>query len=190
MRRTSDLCIAVVGMNGVGKSSFGKSLASQLGMKRIDTDTEFRKLHGKEQEYIDVHGWSSFRKAEENIVDKSLLPNHVVVLGGGAVESLAIRSSLKEKAIVIWIQAGKKRVHRQLKEANVTRPEFSKGITKATVQHLLDRRTPLYQEIAAVVLSPHLRFNQRVPTAVGLLKKFVPGERNSDSSPQHEERSE
>lgn len=171
--RASQVCIAIVGMNGIGKSNFGKRLASRLGMKRIDTDLEFRKTHGTEQQYIDTHGWDAFRNAEAEIVCRSLLPGHVVILGGGAVESPAVRAALKEHAKVLWIQAGHKRTHKNLKAANLERPEFKDGMTHAAVKTLLQTRNPHYQEVADVSLPPHVRYRDQVETAAGLLQRFI-----------------
>jgi shikimate kinase len=173
---TSDLtnrCIAVVGMNGVGKSNFGRSLASKLGMKRIDTDTEFRKSHGNEHGYIDANGWDAFRKTEEEIVLHSLLPGHVVVLGGGAIESEAVRAALKERAIVLWLQGEKKKTHAHLRAAKLPRPEFKEGLTHESVQALMERRTPLYESVADVALFPHHRYNEQVQVSIRLLRNFV-----------------
>jgi shikimate kinase len=167
-----DRCIAIVGMNGVGKSSFGRGLASALRLPRIDTDAAFRLKHGIQQAYIDVHGWEAFRKAEEDIVIRSLLPGHVVVLGGGAIESERIRSALAEKAVVLWIQGGRKGVHKNLRKAKVTRPEFADALTHASVKTMLDQRNPLYEDVADVALYPHLHFRDRVPMAVDLLRQF------------------
>lgn len=169
----TDSCIAIVGMNGVGKSQFGKTLASKLKMKRIDTDTEFRKLHGKEETFIEQHGWDAFRKAEEQIILRSILPNHVVILGGGGVETPAVRSALKDKALVLWMQAGHKRVQKHLKHAKLARPEFKAGITAESVKQILQKRNPLYEDIATITLPGHLRFSERVPKAIELLEKAV-----------------
>ncbi|MDD4319279.1 MAG: shikimate kinase [Candidatus Peribacteraceae bacterium] len=163
-------------MNGVGKSNFGRSLASKLQMKRIDTDVEFRKRHGKEEGYIRLHGWAAFRKMEEEIVFRSLLPGHVVILGGGSVESPDVRKALREKATVLWLQAGRKRVQKHLKAAKVQRPEFAKGLMSATVKVLLQERTPLYGEVAHFAIQPRVRFSEQIPVALGFLRtKQFPG---------------
>src|SRR5436190_1957416 len=129
MEFPSDRCIAIVGMNGAGKSNFGKRLASALRWKRIDTDIVFRKLHGKEQDFIAEKGIDAFHSLEEKIICNSLLPGHVVVLSGGAIESEAVRSALKERAITLWLQSGHKRTHKHLTAAKVERHEFKEGVT-------------------------------------------------------------
>ncbi len=169
--RLGQRCIAIVGMNGIGKSRFGKRLATALGLEFVDTDLAFRERHGEEQPFIDAHGWPAFRLAEEEIVVPSLSPGRVVALGGGAVESPTVRESLKGKALVLWIQAGRKRAHRNLRRARLARPEFADGLTSRAVQDLLARRTPLYEEVADIVLYPHLRYEEQLPMTITLLRR-------------------
>lgn len=171
-QKSASSCIAIVGMNGIGKSNLGKRIAAKLQKKRIDTDIVFRKKYGKEPAYIQAHGWEAFRKKEEEIVCASLLPDHIVILGGGAVESPAVRAALKEKAIVLWIQAEHKKVHKHLNEAKVTRPEFQGDITEEAVGELLDARNPLYEEVADIRLFPSIAFRDQVRVAIDLLRKY------------------
>lgn len=167
-----DRCIAVVGMNGVGKSHFGKNLAAKLQRKCIDIDREFEKTHGDIHRFIESHGWEAFRKAEQELVPTWLEPAYVVVLGGGAIESPEVRRLLKEHAVVIWIQAGKKHVQRNLRVAKVERPEFKGRDMPAAVEELLRSRTPLYQEVADIPLFPYLRYSQQVSMALQLLERM------------------
>jgi shikimate kinase len=166
-------CIAIVGMNGIGKSHLGKGIASKLGMKRIDTDIEFRKLHGDEHACIDAHGWDFFRYKEAEIVCRSLKPDHVVVLGGGAIESDAVRATLREHAIVVWMQGEHNRTRKNLKISKRTRPELKGKITRDNVKSLLAKRNPLYEEVADVVLYPHTRYKDHVQAVIGLLNRFI-----------------
>jgi len=168
---SSRRCIAVVGMNASGKSRFGRKLAEALGMPLIDTDDAFEHLHGNIHVFIDRHGWDAFRSVEEEVVEASLLPGHVVVLGGGAVESPVVRKALKQRARVLWIQAGHKRIQRNLEAARVRRPEFKHGHHRGAVKSLAEARHPLYAEVADIALYPHLRFSEQVPMALKLLGK-------------------
>ncbi len=165
-------CVAIVGMNGVGKTSFGKRLASTLGMKRIDTDQLFEKTHGNTHDYIAKNGWETYRVAEEKIVLQALRPNHVVTLSGGAVESPSIRAALKDRAVVIWIQAGPKRIHKHLERAKVARPEFADGLHHDAVKTMVEARNPHYEDVADIVLFPSTSYAQQLPVALRELEKF------------------
>lgn len=177
-----DRCIAIVGMNGIGKSRFGARLAFALGLTFVDSDLAFREKHGAERSYIDTHGWPAFRAAEEAIVIPSLVSGRVVVLGGGAVESAAIRVALKKKALVLWIQAGKKRAHRNLQRARLARPEFASGLTSDAVQNLIVRRTPFYEEAADILLYPHVRYEDQLSMTLTLLSRHIASRRRNASA--------
>lgn len=159
-------------MNAVGKTNFGRKLAAKLGLRCIDTDAAFRKLHGKEAEYIARHGWGQFREAEAKIVLSSLLPGKVVVVAGGAVEAPAVRTALKAKAAVIWIQAHPKKVGRHIRAAKRPRPEFAGGVPEEVAKKLLEERTPHYEEIADIRIHPGVPFQQFLPIAIAELLKF------------------
>ena len=169
-------CIAVVGMNGVGKSHFGRRLAARLGMRRVDTDVELRRRQGDEHAFIEAHGWEAFRKGEEATVLDCLRPGAVVVLSGGAVESPAVRAALKKRAVTLWLHAGFHRVHKHLKAARRERPEFKGGVEEKAAREVLARRTPLYRGCADVVVHEHVPFRRQVTVAVELLSAAL-GER-------------
>jgi lipoprotein signal peptidase len=170
------VCIAVVGMNGVGKSNFSKKLASELAFKRIDTDTVFRETYSNEPDFIEKHGWEEYRKRERDIVLAALKPGFVVVLGGGAIESQEVRQALKKKAKVLWLQAGAERVAKHLAEAKRQRPEFSPALQTKSVEQLLEARNPLYREVADVTLFEHVPFRRQIQVACGLLKAKKKGD--------------
>jgi len=165
-------CIAIIGMNAVGKSSFGKRLASKLHLVRIDTDAVFKKQHGDQQQHIRQHGWEAFRAQEEEIVLASFRPGHVVVLGGGAVESKAVRCALKEKIAVIWLKASAPYVEKYIKAAKRPRPEFAKGTPKEVAKELLAKRDPHYQDIADIIIHEHIPFQQYLPFAIAEVNKY------------------
>ncbi len=165
-------CIAVVGMNGAGKTTFGKRLAGKLGMKRFDTDRAFEEKHGDHHQFIGKHGWDRYRSEEERIVLDALMPGFVVILSGGAIESSAVRSALKEHAIVIWLQAGSKRIHKHLQRAKVARPEFAAGLHRGKVDELTEARNPHYEDVADIAVAPSVPFSGQIPFALKELEKL------------------
>jgi len=167
-------CVAIVGMNATGKSNFGKSLASKLSLNRIDSDSEFRKKYGDIKKYIDENGFDSYRALEEKIIVESLRLGNVVVLSGGSIESEKIRSALKH-ASVIWIQAGKKRVVRNIKEAKSPRYEFSEGSPDEVAKSLIEKRNDLYKEVSDIVIREGTPYSKYCSTAIAELKKYYSG---------------
>ncbi|NOS66931.1 MAG: hypothetical protein HOO67_01000 [Candidatus Peribacteraceae bacterium] len=165
-------CIAVIGMNGAGKTVFGKRLAAKIGWKRADTDRVVKEKHGDHHEFIGEHGWEKFRTEEERIVLDSLKPGYVVILSGGAIESPIVRSTLKDRAVVLWLQADHRRIHRHLTKAKVSRPEFADGLHPSKVKDMLETRDPLYKAAANIVLPASVPFARQVPVAMIELQKY------------------
>lgn len=165
-------CVAIVGMNATGKSRFGRTLASKLHMRRCDIDTAFVQQYGAIQDCIEREGHNAYRKYEEDLVLHSLKPGFVLVLSGGAIESEAVRLALKQKAAVIWIRAGKKRVMRNIRNAKRERHEFAGKDTEQTAADLLEQRDPLYQEVANIIIAESVRYSHYIPVAIAELGKF------------------
>jgi len=167
----SSWCVAIVGMNATGKSNFGKSLASKLSLNRIDSDSEFRKKYGDIKKYIDENGFDSYRALEEEIVIESLHPGNIVVLSGGSIESEKVRIAL-EDVCVIWMQAGDKRVLRNIKEAEKARHEFSEGAPEEVAKSLLRSRNPLYEKVANIIIREKTPYSKYRSIALAELKKY------------------
>ncbi|MBI3618773.1 3-phosphoshikimate 1-carboxyvinyltransferase [Candidatus Peregrinibacteria bacterium] len=150
--------IAIIGMRGVGKSTFGKKLASSLRLKHIDTDSVFERKHGSIRSYFQRKRLVEFRREEERIVAECLKPHCVVSLGGGAIESPATRKILKERAVVISLQARSSSILQRLKRDR--RPPLTPLPLVKEVPLIMKRRRPLEESVAHISLrEPHdLRF--------------------------------
>lgn len=160
-------------MNATGKSTFGKRLSAKLNLKRIDTDTECTKQVGDIRNFIEAQGLKAFRKLEEEVIASALLPGNLVVLSGGAIETPAVRTVLQSQAVVIWIQAGKARVVRNITMAKKARHEFAHGAPQKVAAALLKKRTPLYESVADIILDESLPYAQYLPAAIAKLEAYV-----------------
>ncbi len=146
--------IALIGMRGVGKSTLGKQLASSLALKHIDTDSVFERKHGSIRTYFQKKRVKEFRKIEEDIVAESLKPNSVVSLGGGAIESVETRRILKERAVVVYLQARASSILQRLKKDQ--RPPLTQLSLEREVPLVMKQRRPLYESVARISLQePH-----------------------------------
>jgi shikimate kinase / 3-dehydroquinate synthase len=89
---------------GAGKSTLGPIVAEQLGRAFIDVDRELERELGKSvAEVFEESGESEFRGHEERRTVAALqAPDPAVIaLGGGAVETPAVRDALRERAFTI-----------------------------------------------------------------------------------------
>jgi 3-phosphoshikimate 1-carboxyvinyltransferase len=172
--------IAIVGMRAIGKSNLARRLASRLKLKFIDTDKAFERLHGKIPEYVQKHGWDAFRKEEERVVETSLHPGSIVSLGGGALESDRTRNVIKEKAVVIWMQATERLILQRLKIAK--RPKLTDLPIEQEVRVTMQRRDPQFRQVATISLPAETRFGAQLPLLIKKIEDLTSSSREESRS--------
>lgn len=100
--------LVLVGMMGVGKTTYGKKLAKRLGLEFFDVDDEIEKDIGHSVSWIFQNaGEEEFRKLELKKIEEILKQRKplVLALGGGAFISQKVRDIVKKNAISIWLMA-------------------------------------------------------------------------------------
>lgn len=141
--------VTLIGMVGVGKSSVGKKLAAKLGARCIDVDRLIEKEYGKSlQAIIDTWGEKKFLSIEARIIRGLPLTGekkYVVSPGGSAVYSSSAMRFLKQRSVVIFLDAALVTIARHIRDKS------SRGIIGAkrlTLSELYARRRPLYKKYA------------------------------------------
>jgi shikimate kinase len=153
VRALGDRSIVLVGMMGAGKSSIGRRLASKLGIRFVDADSEIESAAGMTiPEIFDKHGEPYFRAGEARVIAR-LLDNgpQVLATGGGSLMDAQTRALIGEKGISIWLKADIEVLLKRTKRRN-DRPLAEK------IKDLLPMREPLYAQADIVVQSrdePH-----------------------------------
>ena len=105
-RAKRDRTILLSGMMGSGKSSVGRALAERLGWEFIDTDERVESERGlKVEEIFRQQDEAAFRQLERSVLESLPSRNAVVALGGGAVIAAEIRSLLRTKGTLVWLEA-------------------------------------------------------------------------------------
>lgn len=168
--------IALIGFRATGKSTLGGLLAERLHWKFLDMDRELVRRFGVEiQEWVQRHGWPSFRREESRVLEELCdQENLVLATGGGVIESPENRELLKKNFWVIWLQAGPSTVLERLKtdpRTSSNRPPLTQLSWTQEVRVLIERRTPLYAECAHLALDtecrPQSELLQGILTAMG-----------------------
>jgi shikimate kinase len=141
--------IVLVGFMGAGKSSVGRTLARVTGLPRFDTDEMIAAHFGLTvAEIFKKHGEEEFREAEtEALRELAGKGAAIVVTGGGMVLRPENRRLLRELGPVIHLWADEETLFTRISRRS-TRPLLRTENPRATVVELLQKRLPLYREVA------------------------------------------
>ena len=128
---------------GVGKTTIGRKLAKALKLPFIDTDNLISDEHGPIPAIFEERGEPTFRKLEEEALEKAIRESAVVATGGGAVISALTRKRLKD-VTVVYLSTDGKHIASRLKNGN--RPLIQNGVEDW--RRIYAERKPLYVETA------------------------------------------
>ncbi|MRJ77164.1 shikimate kinase [Aeromicrobium sp. SMF47] len=163
--------VVLVGPPAAGKSTVAEALASRLGVGFRDTDADVEARAGVPVSEIFIdQGEAHFRTLEEEAVAAALAEHDgVLALGGGAVLSDATRALLAGHRVVfldVGLAAGVSRVG-----MNGNRPLLL-GNVRSQMKALMDRRRPLYDEVARfTIVTDDLDPTQVVDQVVRLVEE-------------------
>ena len=143
---------------GVGKSTIGKHLATQLQLPFFDSDREIELVTGADIPWIfDVEGEQGFRIREARMIDTlSQKPNIVMATGGGAILSSASRAFLHSRGTVVYLKAS---ITQQMERTgkDKSRPLLQTSDPLAKIKELMAIREPLYRETAHIIVDTSRR---------------------------------
>ncbi len=147
LKQKLDRPIVLVGMMGSGKSHIGRQLASELGLKFIDTDSVIVERAGASvAEIFERDGEAKFREAEKNTILELLdQPPCVIATGGGLPVNSESLQAIREKSYSVWLEADiETLLERTAKNKN--RPLLQQEDPSAVLQDLLEKRRDIYAQ--------------------------------------------
>ena len=141
--------VFIVGPMGVGKTTVGKLLASELGLRFLDSDREIERRTGTNISWIfDVEGEKGFRDREEQVLeDLTNETNVLIATGGGAVLRERNRENLKIRGLVIYLNADLTLLVKRTKD-ETKRPLLKGKSAKKVLEKILRERGSLYKEVS------------------------------------------
>jgi shikimate kinase len=145
--------ILLVGMMGAGKSTTGRLLAERLGWRYRDSDADVESSTGLTvPELFARDGEAAFRMAETRVLAEACADPSpsIVSVAGGAVLSADNRRLIAASGIVVWLRARPETLAARVGDG-VGRPLLGDDPSTA-LTHLLAVRSPLYAELADVIL--------------------------------------
>ncbi len=154
-------------MPGSGKSTVGRHLARQLGLRFVDSDTEIERRVGMPiREWFPLHGEEAFRDIEQQVVDElTQVPDAVLATGGGAVLRPANRDALHERTQVFYLRSTPEELFRRLRH-DTHRPLLQVADPQRRLRELFRERDPLYRRAAHFVVETA---RPSVPALLGMV---------------------
>ncbi|MBT5700541.1 MAG: shikimate kinase AroK [Gammaproteobacteria bacterium] len=145
------LRLFLVGPMGVGKTTIGRMLARELGLRFVDCDEEIEYRAGANIAWIfDVEGETGFRMREMHVLDDLTQEDNVLVAtGGGAVLNDENRRYLKERGIVVHLDTSVDLLVKRTAN-DKKRPLLQNGNPRAILEKIKRDRDPLYREVSNV----------------------------------------
>jgi shikimate kinase len=135
--------IVLVGPMGAGKTTLGKRLAKELGLKFVDTDKVIARHHGPITRIFASKGEEYFRDLETKTLAENLDQPVVLSTGGGIVAREQNRAMLADKHVVFLDTAASY----VLGKINLNKRPLLKDNPERW-EEIYQARLPLYKEVA------------------------------------------
>ena len=161
------MTISLVGMPGSGKSTVGRHLARQLGLRFADSDTEIEHRIGMPiRDWFPLHGEESFRDVEQDVIDElTQAPGVVLATGGGAVLRPSNRDALHSRTHAFYLRSTPEELFRRLRH-DTQRPLLRVDDPQRRLRELFRERDPLYRRVAHFVVETA---RPSVPALIGMV---------------------
>ena len=138
---------------GSGKTTIGRQLATRLDRKFYDSDREIEKKTGVDVALIfEIEGEEGFRMRETKMINElSNKQESVIATGGGVVLSEENRACIKQNGRVVYLKSSQEKLfERTVRDKK--RPLLNTEDRMATIKEILEKRGPLYEEIADLII--------------------------------------
>ena len=153
--------LVLVGYRGSGKSSVGRTVAARLGRPFADLDREIEASEGRTVRAVFAEGGeAAFRAIEAQVLGRVVidpsLAGGVISTGGGAVLAEANRRALRRFGMVAWLSTDPGVLAGRLarsSQALIDRPSLTGLGTLDEIAGVLAARTPVYREVADLVIA-------------------------------------
>ena len=162
------LTIVLVGLMGTGKSTVARTLATHFGLECLDTDKLVEARAGKPvRRMFAEDGEEAFRDLESDVLSACLRsPQGAVIAGAGGVvlrdENREMLNTARRDvgAIVVWLHAQPEVL--SVRTAKGSHRPLLDDDREGTLVRMSQERTPLYSEVADIVVDVSDRSQESV----------------------------
>lgn len=146
MRATN---IYFIGPMGAGKTTIGRRVARELGLRFIDLDRRIETQTGASVELVfEIEGEAGFRKRETRALQQvSRKKGILLATGGGVILSRRNRKILRSTGFVVHLQTTVDQQIKRLKRDR-QRPLLRAPNRRQRLEEMAQTRNPLYAELA------------------------------------------
>ena len=147
------MLISLIGMPGGGKSTVGRHLARNLGLRFFDADVEIeRRIRCPIRVLFEREGEARFRDIEQEVIAELVAhTNAVLATGGGVVLREANRRVLQSGTTAIYLRSTPEELYRRLRH-DTHRPLLQVADPLRKLRDLHTQRDPLYRATAQFVI--------------------------------------
>jgi shikimate kinase len=144
-----------------GKSTFGRLVATRLGMRFIDVDDEIERAEGVPiSELFQSKGEPYFREQERLFIESGHPSKGcVVACGGGLVCQPGMLEAVRARGVVICLHASEEAILARTAHRK-DRPLLNTQDQEARIRSLLAHRMPIYQRAGTMILTDCRSFTE------------------------------
>ena len=137
--------LVLIGFMGTGKSTVGKALAKKTGRSLVDIDQRIEESQKRRiADIFEKDGEAAFRRLEKQAIQEAVLGSGLVITtGGGAVMDPENFSALKERGIVLLLEAQPDTIYKRVKDSR-HRPLLHSSDVMGEIRRLLSARQGQY----------------------------------------------
>ena len=153
MENNTEKNLFMIGFMGCGKSTMARLLAAETGRELVEMDETIEAEQGmKITEIFEKYGEAYFRDLEtaliRRIADKG---GAIVSCGGGAVLREENVEAMRANGTILYLAATPETIYERVKD-KTTRPLLNGNMNVAYISSLMEKRMPMYEKAADIVL--------------------------------------